>query len=74
MQEDIVSQSDDESGVTTMALNEAVWELKVKMMEQALTESKYHQKEAARRLGLTYHQFRGLYRQYRSKNDESGSD
>jgi psp operon transcriptional activator len=46
-------------------LKEAVHELKRKLMEKALEESKYNQREAAKRLGLTYHQFRGLYRQYK---------
>ena len=46
-------------------LNEAVRELKVRMLENALTSAKYNQKEAARRLGVTYHQFRGLYRQFK---------
>jgi len=47
-------------------LKAAVWELKVKMLEMALEKAKYNQKKAARILGLTYHQFRGLYRQYQS--------
>jgi psp operon transcriptional activator len=50
-------------------LQEAVWELKVLLLEKALKEAKYNQKKAARILGLTYHQFRGLYRKYR---DEKG--
>ena len=50
-------------------LKEAVWELKVKMLESALHQAQFNQKKAARILGLTYHQFRGLYRQYK-KNDE----
>lgn len=33
-------------------------------IEQALTEAHYHQNEAAKLLGLTYHQFRGLLRKY----------
>ena len=45
-------------------LKEAVWELKINMLENALKIAKYNQKKAARILGLTYHQFRGLYRQY----------
>ena len=53
------------------SLKEAVWELKVKMLESALKKSEYNQKKAARRLGLTYHQFRGLYRQYQKVNTES---
>lgn len=47
-----------------MPLTEAVRELKTLMLEKALKHSRYNQKEAATRLGLTYHQFRGLYRQF----------
>jgi psp operon transcriptional activator len=47
-------------------LKEAVWQLKVKMMQTALQKATYNQKKAARILGLTYHQFRGLYRRYQS--------
>jgi psp operon transcriptional activator len=46
-------------------LKKAVWELKVRMLERSLDQAKYNQKKAASILGLTYHQFRGLYRQYR---------
>jgi len=46
-------------------MKEALWELKVRMLEQALDKAKFNQKKAARLLGLTYHQFRGLYRQYK---------
>ena len=46
-------------------LKEAVWGLKVQMLESALARSKFNQKKAAELLGLTYHQFRGLYRQYK---------
>ncbi|MBW1698589.1 MAG: phage shock protein operon transcriptional activator [Deltaproteobacteria bacterium] len=48
-------------------INEAVRELKTRMLEKALKETRYNQKEAARRLGLTYHQFRGLYRQLKDQ-------
>ncbi len=52
-------------------LKAAVWDLKVRMLENAMDREKFYQKKAARILGLTYHQFRGLYRQYRErmKND-----
>lgn len=70
MKQDLEPQADDESDVTAMPLSDAVWEVKVRMLEQALSESKYHQKEAARRMGLTYHQFRGLYRQYKNRIDD----
>ncbi len=49
-------------------LKTAVWDLKERMLENALQQAKFNQKKAARILGLTYHQFRGLYRQY--KNNE----
>jgi psp operon transcriptional activator len=50
-------------------LKEAVWDLKAQMLENALHKAKFNQKKAAQILGLTYHQFRGLYRQY-NKNVE----
>jgi psp operon transcriptional activator len=48
-------------------LKEAVWDLKVNLLENALKKAKYNQKIAAELLGLTYHQFRGLYRQYQAR-------
>ncbi len=51
-------------------LKETIWELKVRMLENALEQAKYNQKRAAEILGLTYHQFRGLYRQYLKHNTE----
>jgi len=54
-------------------LKAAVWELKVKMLETALRKAKYNQKKAARILGLSYHQFRGLYRQYKAVNNATAS-
>ena len=50
-------------------LKAAVWQLKVKMLETALRKAKYNQKQAARILGLSYHQFRGLYRRYKALNN-----
>jgi len=43
---------------------EAVQELEIRLLRKALKESKFKQKKAAKILGLTYHQFRGLYRKY----------
>ena len=56
--------SDDTNVYLGQPLKAAVWELKVKMLEAALGKAKYNQRKAARLLGLTYHQFRGLYRRY----------
>jgi psp operon transcriptional activator len=50
-----------------MPLQEAVRALKVRMVNRALNSARHNQKTAARNLGLTYHQFRGLYRSL--KND-----
>jgi len=44
---------------------EAVQELEIRLLRQALQEAKYNQRKAALILGLTYHQFRALYRKYR---------
>lgn len=52
------------SDLMELPLKKAVWELKIRMLENALEKARFSQKKAARRLGLTYHQFRGLYRQY----------
>ena len=45
-------------------LAEAVRELEIRLLRQALKDAKYNQRKAAQILGLTYHQFRGLYRKY----------
>ena len=45
---------------------ERVWEFKVQLLENALRKADFKQKEAARILGMTYHQFRALYRKYQN--------
>jgi psp operon transcriptional activator len=45
-------------------LKQAVQELESNLLDQALAEAKFNQKKAAELLGLTYNQFRGLYRKY----------
>lgn len=45
-------------------INEAIRELKIRLLKKALKKARYNQRKAARILGLTYHQFRGLYRKY----------
>ena len=59
----------DDIDLTGKPMKEAVWDLKVKMLEKALVKSKFNQKKAAKLLGLTYHQFRGLYRRYKSNGE-----
>lgn len=48
-------------------LAEAVRELELSSLRKALEEARHNQRRAARILGLTYHQFRGLYRKYRDQ-------
>ena len=43
---------------------QAILDLEIHYLQKALKESKYNQKKAATIMGLTYHQFRGLYRKY----------
>jgi psp operon transcriptional activator len=45
-------------------LPEAVRRLEIGMLDKALRQARHNQKKAARLLGITYHQFRGLYRKY----------
>lgn len=43
-------------------LPDAVIELQIRLLNNALKDAKHNQKAAAKKLGITYHQFRGLYR------------
>jgi psp operon transcriptional activator len=45
-------------------LPEAVARVEIDMLRRALADCRHHQRRAAERLGLTYHQFRGLYRKH----------
>jgi len=45
---------------------EAVRGLELTLIRRALSEARFNQRRAAELLGLTYHQFRGLYRKYKA--------
>jgi psp operon transcriptional activator len=47
-----------------MPFKEAVETLETRYLKKALKEARHNQKKAARIMGLTYHQFRGLYRKW----------
>ncbi len=47
------------------SLPEAVRELERRALGQALAKARHHQGNAAKLLGLTYHQFRALYRRHK---------
>ena len=51
-------------GPLPASLPAAVAALEIAALERALEATRHHQRKAAARLGLTYHQFRGLYRKH----------
>ena len=68
-----IAQTDDAAPEIDQArtLQEAVWEFKVGLLEDALKKTRFNQRKAADLLGLTYHQFRGLYRKYQKEKGEA---
>ena len=67
--EDKDEKKDSPSGVENMKLSDfalAQQQLDLVFLSRALNEAKGNQKNAAQLLGLTYDQFRGLYRKYKS--------
>ncbi len=48
-------------------LPEAVMQFERQLIDEALQDCQHHQGEAAKQLGLSYHQFRGLYRKHKFK-------
>jgi psp operon transcriptional activator len=49
------------------SLKKAVEAFEVRLLQEALEESRYSQRKAAAMLGLTYHQFRGMLRKYKAQ-------
>ena len=49
---------------TVQPFNEAVEAHEIALLQRAMKQARHNQKKAADTLGLTYHQFRGLYRKY----------
>jgi len=50
--------------LTHQSFSQAVQEFEISLLKQAVTQARFNQRKAAQILGLTYHQFRGLYRKY----------
>ncbi|WP_417878804.1 phage shock protein operon transcriptional activator [Vibrio sp.] len=50
----------------SLPLNYKQWqqEQDIQLLKQSLKQAKYHQRNAAKLLGLSYHQFRGMLRKY----------
>ena len=53
-----------ESLLEGMSYDNAIHEVESTMLKSALERARFNQRKAADLLGLTYHQFRGLYRKY----------
>ena len=53
---------------------QAVEEYEIALLREALRRTRYNQRAAAQRLGLTYHQFRGHYRKYAQALTEESED
>lgn len=58
--------ADAGSDLPAAPMKKAVLDLKLRMLKSALERSRYNQRKAAALLGLTYDQFRGLYRRYKA--------
>jgi psp operon transcriptional activator len=50
-----------------MGIDSAVRELTIRMLGNALAATRFNQRQAARRLGLSYDRFRGLYRKHKDR-------
>ena len=59
---DAVDYEPDDS---TFSFTEVTESFEKRLLKRALAEAKFNQRKAADTLGLTYHQFRGLYRKYK---------
>lgn len=57
----------------TNSLRGAICTLEIEYLQRALANAKFNQKRAADLLGLTYHQFRGLYRKHANTLKEMSS-
>ncbi len=55
-------------------LPELVAALEQRFLQRALAQSRFRQREAAALLGLSYDQFRGLYRKYQGALEPAPAD
>jgi len=60
------TQTRDRPPETDLSFNDAVARFELDLLRKALRSSRYNQRQAAAQLGMTYDQFRGLYRKYRA--------
>jgi psp operon transcriptional activator len=69
--DDATDDATDDDTPPTYA--EAMRERELSLLKDALARARFNQRDAAKLLGLTYHQFRGIYRKRRDElaQDES---
>ena len=53
-----------------LSYNDAITSVELCLLKDMLERAKYNQRKAAELMGLTYHQFRGLYRKHQDKLGE----
>ncbi|MFG0606919.1 phage shock protein operon transcriptional activator [Vibrio mimicus] len=58
-----------------LPLDYKIWQqqLDIELLQAALSQAKFNQKQAAQLLGLSYHQFRGMMRKYPQMNNDNAS-
>ena len=66
-QGEVLKTGESDLDLMELPLGEAVRQLQLRMLKKALKESRFNQKNAARRLGLSYDQFRGVYRKFKDQ-------
>jgi psp operon transcriptional activator len=66
-QQDLSQETADHLSIEQLLnkpIKEAIRKLEILLLGKALKQTKFNQRKAAQRLGLTYDQFRGLYRKH----------
>ncbi|MBW2062324.1 MAG: phage shock protein operon transcriptional activator [Deltaproteobacteria bacterium] len=66
-EEEKIEPKSKDDGTIRHPFTQAVRQFELRLLQQALTEARFNQKKAAHILGLTYHQFRGIYRKYKDE-------
>lgn len=61
------AQPDRPAGASAATFADQARELEIRCLREALLACRHRQSEAAARLGLSYHQFRGLYRKHKNE-------
>jgi psp operon transcriptional activator len=69
-----ISDTPDEKEIPLIEYRDHILEVELRFIRRALEENRFSQKKAAHALGLTYDQFRGLYKKYQSFLDREDQE